>query len=115
MDIPQYTPKITNRFWQRVNKSGSIPAHCPELGSCWEWTGAKVKGGYGSFRIGKSARYSHRIAWELSNGHISNGLRVLHKCDNPVCCNPMHLFLGTQADNVKDMLTKGRGRYQRNR
>lgn len=92
-------------FWSRVNKNGSIPAHMPHLGKCWEWTGtSRDKHGYGDFHGSRS----HRVSWELANGTIPNGLWVLHKCDNPKCIRPEHLFLGTPYDNTDDMIKKGR-------
>ena len=106
----QYTSKDAIRFWLKVNKNGSIPAHRPELGVCWEWT-ASLRNGYGQFGVGGrkgTINPSHRVSWELTNGAIPNGLFVLHKCDNPKCCRPKHLFLGTHQDNMKDMTSKFR-------
>ena len=74
---------------------------------CLEWTGAKGHKGYGQIWSGKQIR-THRLAWELANGPIPDGIHVLNHCDNPPCCNPEHLFLGTNADNVADKITKGR-------
>lgn len=101
-------PKIalTERFWPKVNQTGS----------CWNWTGPIVA------TTGRGRAYvqlidgkrkfgaAHRIAWELSNGPIPKGMVVCHRCDNPICCRPDHLFLGTQADNMADMVAKGRQR-----
>lgn len=95
------------RFWSKVNKDGSIPAHCPELGQCWEWIGFIGTNGYGRLGRGKENAV-HRISYELQNGKIANNLWVLHKCDNSKCVNPNHLFLGTVQDNVDDMFRKGR-------
>jgi hypothetical protein len=75
---------------------------------CKEWMGAKVRGGYGVFWDGNNYIYAHRFAYILRHGVIPDGLCVLHKCDNPSCVNENHLFLGTNQDNTKDMMDKGR-------
>lgn len=76
---------------------------------CWPWTGTRNDLGYGILRVtGKNVR-AHRFAYELASGRpIPVGLEVCHRCDNPPCCNPAHLFLGTQGDNVRDAASKGR-------
>lgn len=110
-----YKPKsvipVLDRFWPKVNKNGSVPEHCPELGACWEWTATKLPGGYGNFSSAitshKEVR-AHRFSYELAYGPIPKGLNVLHRCDNPACVNPDHLFLGTHKDNADDMVSKGR-------
>lgn len=80
---------------------------------CIEFTGAKHSFGYGMFRYKGNAEVAHRVSWLLYCGEIPQGLKVLHKCDNPPCCNPEHLFLGTDADNIKDKIKKGRQPDQR--
>jgi hypothetical protein len=80
---------------------------------CLEWTGGTVKGGYGRTRRGGKAVLIHRWAWEQEHGPIPPGMKVLHHCDNPPCYEVEHLFLGTQRDNVQDMVSKGRHRATR--
>lgn len=102
---------VAERFWEKVSKDGPVPAHCPDLGPCWVWTAGinRQRGGYGMFALRKGViRRAHRIAWELSRDPIPDGIDVLHRCDNPPCVRPDHLFLGTDADNVADMIRKGR-------
>lgn len=94
---------LEEKFWRRVKKTNT----------CWEWIGCKDTGGYGQFwniHLQKLQKAS-RIIWVIQNGEIPNGLFVLHKCDNRICVNPNHLFLGTAKDNIQDMLKKGRGDY----
>lgn len=107
--MPKYTPeKQLQVFWSRINKDGSIPAHCPELGNCWEWTAGRMKQGYGSVWFNHKKTLSHIVAWELTNGSIPDGYNICHKCDNKICCNPEHLFCGTQKQNIQDAISKGR-------
>lgn len=88
------------RFWEKVEKTDE----------CWNWTGAKQWTGRGSFGLaGRQTILAPRFSYQLHFGPIPNGLNVLHRCDNPACVRPDHLFLGTQQDNVADMWTKGRG------
>lgn len=74
---------------------------------CWIWQGAKSQG-YGKISINDHPLWSHRLSFTLFNGDISDGLFVCHKCDVPACINPEHLFLGTQKENIDDMISKGR-------
>lgn len=75
---------------------------------CWEWKGFRLKTGYGKFSYKRKSYLAHRISWYLFNGPIPDYLCVCHKCDNPPCINPEHLFLGTQVDNIQDMIKKNR-------
>lgn len=104
------TPKIIARFFAKVNKNGPVPIHCPEIGPCWVWTASLGEGGYGQFgvsRISPSLK-AHRVSWVINVGHIPDHLWVLHKCDNPSCVNPGHLFIGDRCANMKDAANKGR-------
>ena len=75
---------------------------------CIEWTGYTSPTGYGTISVKGKMIPTHRLVWELAGVTIPDGMKSLHRCDNPPCCNIDHLFLGTQADNVADMLAKGR-------
>ncbi len=80
-----------------------------EENGCWVFTGAKTKMGYGKFTVSHQKwRLAHRISWQVHFGSIPDKLLILHKCDNPSCVNPEHLFLGTHLDNIRDMIKKGR-------
>jgi len=88
------------RFWRFVD---------PQPGECWEWKGGKTRGNYGAFEDGQECR-AHRVSWHMHNGPVPEGMHVLHRCDNPPCVNPEHLFLGTRSDNMRDAVAKGRFR-----
>jgi len=100
---------LEQRFWSKVNRAG------PD--DCWLWTAATNEYGYGRIRVGEKKKSSHRVSWQLVHGDIPNSMDVLHSCDTRYvpgdityrrCCNPAHLWLGTNQDNIDDMVKKGR-------
>ncbi len=94
---------LDKQFWDKMDRSGE----------CWIWQGYRNPKGYGQIRITSEEKttravLTHRLSYELTYGPIPNGKYVCHRCDNPSCCRPDHLFIGTIADNQQDMVLKGR-------
>lgn len=101
-------PGVLERFWSKIDRTGGPDA-------CWVWTGylrpTRSGPGYGAFWItGYRYELAHRFAWKATNGDVAGGAFVCHRCDNPPCVNPAHLFLGTHIHNVRDKIRKGRHR-----
>lgn len=101
---------ISPRFFKKVFKQ--------EGDGCWIWNGSIEKSGYGRFRFNGKPFLAHRASWEIHNGPIPkgegyHGTCVCHKCDNKICVNPSHLFLGSQSDNMRDLLSKGMNPHSR--
>ena len=93
---------LKERFWKKVD--------IRENDKCWNWAASCRKDGYGQITRGRRNQAnlsSHRVSWEIHFGEIPKDMHVLHKCDNKRCVNPHHLFLGTNADNMKDKKVKG--------
>ncbi len=79
-----------------------------EDNGCWEWVANRFPKGYGCFKLNGKSQAAHRISYEIHTGEIQEGMVICHKCDNPCCVNPVHLFMGTQKDNLLDRKIKGR-------
>lgn len=93
-------PTDEERFWEKLERADG----------CWTWPYGGHPFGYGSTTFRGHRKLTHRLAWELTHGAVPPGLYVCHKCDNPPCCRPEHLFLGTPLDNARDRTRKGRSR-----
>lgn len=103
------TLPLATRLWRRVDKSPGLGPG----GDCWEWRGYVHPTGYGQIgrdNVKGNVVHTHRAAYEATRGIIPEGMWVLHTCDNRLCCNPDHLWLGTPKDNTQDMIEKGRRR-----
>lgn len=92
------TKTVAERFWPKVQRGDG----------CWLWTAAVHRNGYGKFNIGGKIVLAHRVAWALSVGTVPEGSYVCHRCDNPTCVRPDHLFIGTPVDNRQDSISKQR-------
>lgn len=92
--------RLDPNFW------GNVKVGAPD--ECWEWQRGRTKLGYGKMQANKKPVGAHRVACELAHGPIPDGMVVMHSCDNPPCCNPAHLSIGTYKDNGRDMNIKGR-------
>lgn len=101
----------SQRFWSVIDKNG--PANSATLGPCWisEKTN---RAGYGYFFLSGKLLRSHRVSFMIFRGPIPFGIKVCHECDTPSCVNPSHLFLGTQKDNIRDSMAKGRMNHSAN-
>jgi len=96
-----FDDEFLGRFWVKI----VIPE---DNNQCWIWKAATNSKGYGVIGLQGKLKLAHRVSFEIANGEIPEGMLILHQCDNRLCCNPSHLFLGTHLDNMADMVAKGR-------
>lgn len=100
---PHLTAKDIERFWAKVERRSAD--------DCWPWIASIASNGYGQFSINRRPYGAHRVAYLIAYDHWNTGGRkthICHRCDNPICCNPAHLFPGTALENIMDSIAKGR-------
>lgn len=101
-------PKLTlaQRLWAKVDTDGPVPAANPDLGKCWQWTGSRDTDGYGHIATKRNGKHyadsAQRVAWEVTNGEIPEGMKVDHRCHNRACVNPSHLRVVTHKQNLEN-------------
>lgn len=107
------SPKLTRALGVSAKEALMMHGWTVDEDDCWNWTGQVSSDGYGKItRANRSVR-AHRLAYEVWNGPIPEGLLVRHTCDNTLCINPQHLLTGTPKDNTRDMIERGRGAWQK--
>jgi hypothetical protein len=97
--MDNFEEKDIDRFWSLIDIKNN--------NDCWEWKNSLSQDGYGKFKCNKKTLRAHRVSYFLRYGDLPDNLFVCHKCDNPKCCNPEHLFLGTPKQNIQDASSKG--------
>lgn len=102
---------LAERFWEKVDKNGPVPPHQKNIGRCWIWLSSTDKDGYGTIWLNEEIRATRatHVSWKLHFDAVPKGAWVLHRCDNPSCVRPSHLWLGNAKDNAVDREQKGRG------
>lgn len=99
---------LADRFWAMVDRGGPTPQHSPKIGNCWIFTGHIKPNGYGQMRHERRGVYAHHVAFRVQNGEIYEGYNILHECDNRSCVRGSHLIQGTQKENLRQMVARGR-------